>query len=123
LAGFYFSLPNSVQHRPLSLPLVNTRFKIPANDSNYEADATLQVPFFMSGKAVLMMPHMHLLGRKVSATLTDPSGTVKASGAHRRLGFQLAGLLYVHRTGDMGRGDHRRDVHRHWRGLCSTTNP
>lgn len=75
-AGFYFSPPNSVQHRLLSLPLVNLNFKIPADNANYEVDAGLQVPFFISGKAVLILPHMHLLGRKIAVTLTDPSGTV-----------------------------------------------
>jgi hypothetical protein len=75
-AGFYFSPPNSVQHRLLSLPLLNTTFTIPANNSNYEVDAKLQVPFFLSGKAVLILPHMHLLGRQIAVNLTDPSGTV-----------------------------------------------
>jgi Copper type II ascorbate-dependent monooxygenase, C-terminal domain len=76
LAGFYFSPPNSVQHRLLSLPLVNTTFKIPANNPNYEVDAKFQVPFFLSGKAVLILPHMHLLGRQIAVNLTDSSGTV-----------------------------------------------
>jgi hypothetical protein len=75
-AGFYFSPPNSVQHRLISLPLVNLDFKIPANNSNYEVDARLQVPFFVSGKIVQILPHMHLLGRKITINLTDPAGNV-----------------------------------------------
>ncbi len=75
-AGFYYSPPNSVQHRLLSLPLANTTFTIPANNPNYEVDASLQVPFFLSGKAILVLPHMHLLGQQIAVNLTDPSGNV-----------------------------------------------
>jgi hypothetical protein len=75
-AGFYFSPPNSVQHRLLSLPLLNVAFKIPANNSNYEVDASYNAPFFLSGQAIQILPHMHLLGKKIAVNLTDPSGAV-----------------------------------------------
>ena len=76
VAGFYYSPPNSVQHRLLSLPLANTTFTIPANNPNYEVDASLQVPFFLSGKAILILPHMHLLGQQIAVNMTDPSGNL-----------------------------------------------
>ncbi len=53
---------------------MNTTFKIPANNASYEVDARYQAPFFVSGKVVLVMPHMHLLGRQIALDLTDPTG-------------------------------------------------
>jgi hypothetical protein len=60
----------------LSLPVFNLNFKIPANDPNYLVPAAFRVPPFISGKAVLILPHMHLLGRKIEVNLTDPKGNV-----------------------------------------------
>jgi hypothetical protein len=74
--GFYFAPQNSVQHRLFTLPLVNTRFKIPANASGYQVTASFKVPFFLSGKAILVAPHMHLLGTRISVDMTDAQGTV-----------------------------------------------
>ncbi|MCU1261810.1 MAG: Peroxiredoxin [Bryobacterales bacterium] len=73
--GLYFSPPNSVNHRLLSLPLVNYKFKIPANNPSYPVSAsTPRIP--ISGKIVLVLPHMHLLGRKTSLDMTDSNGQV-----------------------------------------------
>jgi Copper type II ascorbate-dependent monooxygenase, C-terminal domain len=76
--GLYFSPPNSVKHRLLSIPLVNLGFKIPANNPSYPVSASLTLPLVpaVSGKIVLVLPHMHKLGRKTSANLKDRNGTV-----------------------------------------------
>jgi len=74
--GFYFAPDGSVKHRLLTLPLVNQKFKIPANVADYPVSAKFQVPFFLSGKAILVAPHMHLLGRKIAVNLTNPDNSV-----------------------------------------------
>jgi len=74
--GFYFAPDGSVKHRMLTLPLVNTKFKIPANVADYPVEASFAVPFFVSGKAVIVAPHMHLLGRKIAVNLTNPDGSI-----------------------------------------------
>jgi hypothetical protein len=73
--GLYFSPPNSVQHRLLSLPMANLNFKIPANNSSYTVNAS-SIALPLSGKVVLVFPHMHLLGRKTSANMVDGTGNV-----------------------------------------------
>jgi hypothetical protein len=73
--GLYFSPPNSVQHRLLSLPMANLNFKIPANNSSYSVNAS-SITLPLSGKVVLVFPHMHLLGRKTSANMVDGTGNV-----------------------------------------------
>jgi hypothetical protein len=75
-AGFYYAPANSVQHRLFTLPLVNTNFQIPANNGSYQVTASFTVPFFLTGKAVLVGPHMHLLGTKIAVNMTDASGNV-----------------------------------------------
>lgn len=65
-----------MKHRLLTLPLVNQKFKIPANVADYPVSAKFQVPFFLSGKAILVAPHMHLLGRKIAVNLTNPDNSV-----------------------------------------------
>lgn len=74
--GFYFAPENSVKHRMLTLPLVNQKFKIPINVADYPVTAEFQVPFFVSGKAILVAPHMHLLGRKIAVNITNSDRSV-----------------------------------------------
>ena len=74
--GFYFAPEGSVKHRMLTLPLVNMKFKIPANVADYQVEASFQVPFFVSGKAILVAPHMHLLGRKIAVNITNPDNSI-----------------------------------------------
>ena len=75
-AGFYFMPAENVKHRLLTLPVVNTSFNIPADANSYTVKASLSVPFFLSGKAVLVMPHMHLLGRTIQLEVDNPDKTV-----------------------------------------------
>lgn len=74
--GLYLAPTDSVQHRLVSLPLANTSFKIPVGDANYKVSASFSVPFFLSGKAVLILPHMHLLGRQIAVDMTDAQQNV-----------------------------------------------
>jgi hypothetical protein len=74
--GLYFSPPNSVKHRMLSVPIVNTSFKIPAGDPAYPVKASVPIPIPFSGKVVLVLPHMHLLGRTTVANLLDGKSKV-----------------------------------------------
>jgi hypothetical protein len=74
--GLYIVPPDSVQHRLYNIPLANTKFKIPANASGYQVSAPFPVPFFLSGKIVTILPHMHLLGRQTSVNMTDAGGNV-----------------------------------------------
>ena len=47
------------------MPLVNTTFKIPPNESNYEVTAQLPVYPFLDAKLIQIAPHMHLLGKQI----------------------------------------------------------
>lgn len=71
--GFYFAPDGSVQHRMLAIPVVNTKFTIPAGDPAYPVSATFPIPSFpgvsISGKLVAVGPHMHLLGRRIEVDL------------------------------------------------------
>ena len=70
--GFYFAPQGSVQHRMLAIPVVNTDFTIPANNSAYPVIASLTVPPPITGKIVQLGPHMHLLGRQIAINLVHP---------------------------------------------------
>ena len=74
--GFYFAPEGSVKHRLFTLPLVNQKFKIPANVADYTVTAQFKLPFFISGQAILVGPHMHLLGRKISLEVSNPDQSV-----------------------------------------------
>lgn len=60
--------------RPLHiLPLVNVGIRIPPGDRNYEARASIPVPF--DATLFTVFPHMHTLGRQMTVTATLPDGT------------------------------------------------
>ena len=70
--GFYLAPAGSVKHRMLAIPIVNTDFTIPANNSAYPVQATLQIPNLgvpLSGNIIQVGPHMHLLGRQIGIDL------------------------------------------------------
>ncbi|HEY3838353.1 MAG TPA: hypothetical protein VGL72_17360 [Bryobacteraceae bacterium] len=78
--GFYLAPAGSVQHRMLAIPIVNTGFTIPANNSAYPVQASLTIPslgFPITGKIIQVGPHMHLLGRQIEMDLVhaDTSST------------------------------------------------
>lgn len=55
------------------LPLVNTTFTIPAGDPNYRVDAAF-TNFIAPAHALLMFPHMHLLGKRMLVQARLPNG-------------------------------------------------
>jgi copper type II ascorbate-dependent monooxygenase-like protein len=73
--GLWFAPPDSVSKRLVNLPILNDGFKIPAGASDYQVIAQQVVPPFLSGKAIVVAPHMHLLGRKIQVEVVDPDGT------------------------------------------------
>jgi hypothetical protein len=55
------------------LPLVNNTFTIPAGESNYRVDARF-TNFLASAHALLVYPHMHLLGKRMKVEAHLPDG-------------------------------------------------
>lgn len=74
--GLYYS-KQDIQQRLFMIPLVNTGFRIPANEQKYEVNANLPVLPFMDGKIIWIYPHMHLLGRQIRAQVTDAKGEMR----------------------------------------------
>ncbi len=68
--GLYFA-KTPIQQRMRYFPLVNTTFQIPPGDSDYHVTDSFTVPFFLDAHAVQIVPHMHLLGRKIRVTATQ----------------------------------------------------
>ena len=52
-----------------------------------------------------VMPHMHMLGKKIKVTMTPPDGKPQTLLAHQRLGLQLAGDVLL-QGADRGEGGH-----------------
>ena len=71
--GIYFSREKVRKHL-LYLPIVNTRLEIPPGAEDHEVTASL--PIFLPAKAILVAPHMHLLGRKIKLDLERFGGSV-----------------------------------------------
>ena len=70
--GLHFA-KTAVRKRLLLAPLVNESFTIPAGNPDYEVRASIPyIPFDVHALAV--MPHMHLLGKKMTLTATLPDG-------------------------------------------------
>ena len=76
--GLWFTPRESVSKRLIYVPIVNTTFVIPAGASDYEVKAQLPVLPILSGKAILVAPHMHLLGRNIKIEVVDRDGTRRA---------------------------------------------
>ena len=73
--GLYFAPSDVAQKRLINIPLVNTNFSIPAGAQDYRVDASLPIPPFFAAKAVVVFPHMHLLGRTIKVEVKDLDGT------------------------------------------------
>jgi hypothetical protein len=74
--GLYYS-KQDVKQRLFMIPIVNTKFKIPANESRYEVKASLPVLPFMDAQVIWVYPHMHLLGREINLEVTDSAGETR----------------------------------------------
>lgn len=71
--GLYFA-KKEIQQSLYYLPLVQTKLEIPAGKEDHEVTYNFMVPPFLDGKAVLVFPHMHLLGRIVKAEIEHLGG-------------------------------------------------
>jgi hypothetical protein len=69
--GLYLRAAERVKQRLIYLPVLNTRFEIPPGAENYEVEATFPILPFLTGKAINVAPHMHLLGRRVQVEIRD----------------------------------------------------
>lgn len=74
--GLYFS-KEKVERRLFYIPVVNTTFRIPPGNANYEVTANFAVPIFLDAKIVQVFPHMHQLGRKIKLEYQEPRQTMK----------------------------------------------
>ena len=71
--GIYFSNATSPKEMRI-LPLINDTFTIPPHDANYRVDAAFPIAIPFPLKLWLIAPHMHLLGREMTVTMTPPNG-------------------------------------------------
>lgn len=69
--GLYFSR-KPVERRLRYIPVVDTSFRIPPGAKAHEAGATLLIPPLLDAHAIQVVPHMHLLGRKISLEVDRP---------------------------------------------------
>ena len=72
--GLYFAR-GPVSNELVYVPLVNTRFVIPAGAERHTVTASLVMPAIRSVKAIFITPHMHLLGREIRVDAFYPDGT------------------------------------------------
>lgn len=63
--GLYFTKPGK---KLRFVPLMNTTFRIPPGEEK-TVTQQLTIPLFMDAQAVVIAPHMHLIGRKIKVEL------------------------------------------------------
>ncbi len=68
--GVYLS-KKDIQQRLFNVPLLNDKFKIPANAQGFEVNYTLPIIPLLEGKVISVYPHMHLLGTEIRVDVTD----------------------------------------------------
>jgi len=91
--GIYFGRQGSYKE-VLTLPVVNSRFVIPAGAERHVVTASFTVPPLVSGRAISVLPHMHLLGREIKAQAVFPDGAVKPLIYIDDWDFQWQGVYY-----------------------------
>ncbi len=74
--GLYYS-QKPVARRLRYIPVANTKFAIPAGEKAHEVRASMDMPFFLTGKAWQIVPHMHLLGREIKVELVKRDRSVE----------------------------------------------
>ncbi len=72
--GLFFSR-TPVEKDLFVLPIVNTTFVIPAGEPRYTVTASFVVPPLVSGRAIAITPHMHMLGREIRVDAIYRDGT------------------------------------------------
>jgi hypothetical protein len=75
--GLWFADRESVTKRLVQIPIVNTRFEIPPGAEDYEVRAQQVVFPFLTGQAITVAPHMHLLGKEIKVEVIEPGGRVQ----------------------------------------------
>ena len=61
-----------MKKRMVFIPLVNTSFRIPSGAPDQEVTASLPVLPDFTGEIYQVVPHMHLLGKKIEVTRSNP---------------------------------------------------
>ena len=61
----------TMKRRMVYLPLVNTSFRIPAGAKDHEVTASVPVLPGLTAQVYMVVPHMHLLGKKIQVTRTN----------------------------------------------------
>jgi len=70
--GLYLAKPEETLSRRLAfLPLANTSFRIPAGAADHEVTMAIPVLPGLTGEIHMVVPHMHLLGKKIKVTRTN----------------------------------------------------
>jgi len=70
--GFYFAKPeDKITKRMFFLPLVNDRFRIPPGNKDFEVTASVPVLPGMTGDIHMVVPHMHLIGKRIQVTRSN----------------------------------------------------
>jgi len=72
--GVYYSKTNPSKILRI-LPLINDEFVLPAGNPDTEVIAEFQMPSFVNAHAILIAPHMHLLGKKIKVEVTPLGGS------------------------------------------------
>jgi hypothetical protein len=72
--GIWFKAKDTANKRLVNIPIINDKFEIPAGAENHEVTASQFVLPFLTGKAITIAPHMHLLGRKIKVELQTFDG-------------------------------------------------
>jgi hypothetical protein len=65
--GLYFA-KDAPERRLRYIPIVNFTFRIPPGDPNYDVRALLPMLPFTDAKLIQIVPHMHMLGKKIQVT-------------------------------------------------------
>jgi hypothetical protein len=73
--GLYY-MRSDIQKRLYNIPVVNTGFKVAPNTVQDVTATFPPAPLPLSAKAILIFPHMHLLGQKIKAELIESNGKV-----------------------------------------------
>jgi peroxiredoxin/mono/diheme cytochrome c family protein len=100
--GIIFADPSTLTHEVMTTSAVQTRLRIPPNESNYEVSAMLpeELP---ECRLLTMAPHMHLRGKSFRYTAVYPGGKreilldVPAYDFNWQTGYRLAEPLQLPR--------------------------
>lgn len=74
--GLYFA-KTEVQKNLRYIPVVNTKFAIPAGAPDTDVTADLTIPPLFDAKVLQIVPHMHTLGKQIRVEKIKSSGTAE----------------------------------------------